>query len=115
MKRKYIPWATILKEFNDNFHSSNYLCTFICHNSLTFKKLWENFETQRIIKSLAAEFLKENKIEKIEVSKVEIILFVESYKCASADPKETVHLKDKTRKDFLIWAAQKNKRKKQLQ
>lgn len=113
-KSNYIPWATILKEFNKNFHPSDYLCTFICHNSLTFKKLWGELRHSKNIKSLAEEFLKENKIENITVSKA-MILFVEISERFSFDTKEAVHLKDKTRKDFLIWAANKNKRKKRLQ
>ncbi len=115
MKKLSIPFAKVLKEFNKNFRAGGNFCSFICNLSPTFKKLWENYETKEIIRDLAAEFLKENNIKDIEVSEMSTILFYYSHAAGLLGYKELNLLKDKTRKDFIIWGAAKNKRKKRLQ
>lgn len=93
-KPLYIPFAKILKEWKESGNR------FICNRSRTFKELWQlSDKGKERITELAKEFLIESKVED-SIDRSGATLF-------NSFPSES-----SIRKDFLIWGAARNKRKK---
>jgi hypothetical protein len=110
---KYIPWATILKEFNQNYSLINGTI-FICNLSETFKKFWNDTKSKEKIHKLANQFLKEERIEEVvgEFENSDNHLLFRFRKVSRIDWENMSSFKNQTRIDFLNWAAKQNRKKK---
>lgn len=110
MKKLYIPFAKILKEFKKSAPLTRDV--YICHRSQTFENLWNKHKAE--IKDLASTFLKEKEINLSEIYTMDLCGGI-SGSCLFYG--KDVKAVDKAKIDFLHWGREKNNlsRKKRLQ